>query len=113
MGRRSKYPAEVRERAVRMAFEHQSQHESRWAAICSIAEKMGLSAETLEEAVMWENLSSLGEKSTDHARRFHYTGNPETGHSSNGRCSNDRLDLIEQACVALVPLRSRVLWLHP
>jgi len=47
MGRRSKYPAEVRERAIRLVLEQQGQHESQWAAICSIAEKMGCTAETL------------------------------------------------------------------
>ena len=51
MGRRSRYSAEVRERAVRMVFEHQGEHDSQWAAICSIAEKMGCSAETLRKWV--------------------------------------------------------------
>ena len=49
MGRRSKYPAEVKERAVRLVFEQQGQHESQWAAICSIAEKMGFTPETLRK----------------------------------------------------------------
>ena len=47
MGRKSKYPAEVRERAVRLVFEQQEQHESQWAAITSIASKMGCTPETL------------------------------------------------------------------
>ena len=47
MGRRSRYPAEVRERAVRLVFEQQQAHESQWAAICSIAGKMGCTPETL------------------------------------------------------------------
>lgn len=51
MGRPSKFPAEVRERAVRLVFEQQPQHESQWAAICSIAEKMGCTAETLRKWV--------------------------------------------------------------
>jgi transposase len=51
MGRKSKYPAEVRERAVRLVFEQQEQHESQWAAISSIAEKMGCTAETLRKWV--------------------------------------------------------------
>ena len=49
MGRPSKYPAELRERAVRLVREQESQHESQWAAIESIAEKMGCTAETLRK----------------------------------------------------------------
>jgi transposase-like protein len=42
-----KYSPEVRERAVRMVFEHQGEHESQWAAINSIASKIGCTPETL------------------------------------------------------------------
>jgi transposase len=51
MGRPSKYPPEVRERAVRLVFEQQPSHDSEWAAITSIAEKMGCTAETLRKWV--------------------------------------------------------------
>ena len=51
MGRQSKFPAEMRERAVRLVFEQQDQHGSQWAAIVSIAEKMGCSAEALRKWV--------------------------------------------------------------
>jgi transposase len=51
MGRQSKYPAEVRERAVRLVFEQQPEHESQWAAILSIASKMGCTPETLRKWV--------------------------------------------------------------
>jgi len=51
MGRRSKYPAELRERAVRLVLEQQPTHPSEWAAIVSIAEKMGCTAETLRKWV--------------------------------------------------------------
>ena len=51
MTRRSRYPQEVRERAVRMVFEHQGDHPSQWAAITSIAEKIGCTAETLRKWV--------------------------------------------------------------
>ena len=51
MGRPSKYPAEVRERAVRLVFEQMPSHESEWAAITSIAGKMGCTAETLRKWV--------------------------------------------------------------
>ena len=46
-----KYSPEVRERAVRMVFEHQAEHESQWAAIVSIASKIGCTAETLRKWV--------------------------------------------------------------
>ena len=42
-----KYSPEVRERAVRMVFEHQAEHESQWAAIVSIAGKIGCTRESL------------------------------------------------------------------
>ena len=47
MGRKSKYPNEVRERAVRLVYDQQGQHESQWAAISAIAGKIGCTAETL------------------------------------------------------------------
>jgi transposase len=51
MTRPGRYPQELRERAVRMVFEHQDEHPSQWAAICSIAHKFGLSSETLRNWV--------------------------------------------------------------
>jgi len=51
MTKSSRFSPEVRERAVRMVWEHQAQHTSQWAAITSIAEKMGCAAETLRHWV--------------------------------------------------------------
>lgn len=51
MGRRSKYPKEVRERAVRLVAEEQVNHESEWATIESISSKLGCTAETLRRWV--------------------------------------------------------------
>ena len=51
MGRPSRYSPEVRERAVRMVVEHESGHDSQWAAIRSIASKIGCTAETLRKWV--------------------------------------------------------------
>jgi transposase len=49
MARPKRFAPEVRERAVRLVLEHQDEHESQWAAICSIAGKMGCSPETLRK----------------------------------------------------------------
>ena len=43
----AKYSPEVRDRAVRMVMEHGVEHASRWAAIVSIAAKIGCTAQTL------------------------------------------------------------------
>src|SRR6516225_8941513 len=51
MGRRSKYAPELRERAVRMVFEHTSEYPSQWAAIRSVAEKIGCPTEVLRRWV--------------------------------------------------------------
>ena len=51
MEKRGKYPAEVRERGVRLVLEQQGSHESQWAAITSIAAKLGCTAETLRKWV--------------------------------------------------------------
>ena len=51
MTRSSRFSPEVRERAVRMVFEHAQNHPSQWAAITSIAEKIGCTAETLRHWV--------------------------------------------------------------
>ena len=47
MNKGNRYSPEVRERAVRMVREHEREHSSQWAAIGSIAEKIGCSPETL------------------------------------------------------------------
>ena len=51
MARTSRFAPEVRDRAVRMVLEHQTEHASQWVTITSIAEKIGCSAETLRHWV--------------------------------------------------------------
>jgi transposase len=47
----NRFSPEVRARAVRMVFEHEREHPSCWAAVCSIATKIGCTAQTLNEWV--------------------------------------------------------------
>src|ERR1700752_1239344 len=51
MNKTTKYSPEVRERAVRLVFEQEKEHESEWAAIGAIAAKIGCTAETLRKWV--------------------------------------------------------------
>src|SRR3954462_13010986 len=45
------FSPEVRERAVRMVLEHRGEHSSHYAALCSIAARIGCSGETLRSWV--------------------------------------------------------------
>ena len=51
MNTNKRYSPEIRERAVRMVFEHQSEYESQWAALNSISSKIGCTVETLRKWV--------------------------------------------------------------
>src|SRR3954469_16576657 len=53
-----RYAPGVRERAVRMVFEHQHEHASQWAAIVSFAGKIGCTPETLRS---WVRRSEVDE----------------------------------------------------
>ena len=66
MTRATRYPPELRERAMRLVCEHRDEHESEWAAIQSVAGKLGMSSETLRK---W-----LRQEATDRGLRPGVTG---------------------------------------
>ena len=71
MSRQTRYSPEVRERAVRMVLDHQSEYSSQWQAVISIAAKFGCTAETLRRWVRQVEVDSGrrgGMTSDDRAR---------------------------------------------
>jgi transposase-like protein len=72
MKRVTRYSPETRERAVRLVWEQAEAHASEWAAICSISEKVGCTAETLRK---WVRQAERDEgkrpgQTTDEKQRF-------------------------------------------
>lgn len=58
MARASRFSQEVRERAVRMFFDHRGEYASEWEAMGSIGSKIGCSAETLRKWVRQSQVDS-------------------------------------------------------
>ena len=58
MNKSNKFSPEVRERAVRMVQEHRGEYPSLWAAIKSIAPKIGCVAQTLNEWVKRDEIDT-------------------------------------------------------
>ena len=71
MKKSPKFPPEVRERAVRMVREHRGEYPSLWAAIESIAPKIGCVPQTLNEWVKRDEIDNgmrAGVTTTDQQR---------------------------------------------
>ena len=71
MVKRTRFSPEVRERAIRMVHEHAREYPSQWAAITSIASKIGCSAQTLSTWIKRRQIDSgqrPGVSSDEHAR---------------------------------------------
>jgi len=72
MSRPTKYPRELRERAVRMVLEHRDEYDSEWEAMRSIAGKLGIGCtETLRKWVRQAEVDGGGRTglSTDEQTR--------------------------------------------
>jgi len=71
MSRATRYSPEVRERAVRLVLDNEHNHPSQWAAIRSVAEKIGCTGETLRNWIRKaerDNGRRAGPTSEDRAR---------------------------------------------
>jgi transposase len=62
MARTSRFSGEVRERAVRLFFDHRGEYASDWEAMGSIASKIGCTAETLRKWVRQAEVDSGGRR---------------------------------------------------
>ena len=63
------FTPEIRDRAIRMVIEQQSKHNSQWAAIESIAEKIGCSPQTLHSWIKKREVANTDPESLNAAER--------------------------------------------
>lgn len=65
----NRFTPEIRDRAIRMVMEQQSKHNSQWAAIESISEKIGCSPPTLHSWIKKREVAKGGQESLSTAER--------------------------------------------
>ncbi len=72
MSKATRFSPEVRERSVRMVMEHQDEYDSQWAAIRSVAAKIGCAPETLRSWIRQEerNAGTRPGLTTDERKRL-------------------------------------------
>jgi len=69
MSRQTRYSPEFRERAVRMLLDQQHEYNSQWAALNSIAGKVGCTAETLRKWVRQSEIDQGARNGTSSTER--------------------------------------------
>src|SRR6185295_15788514 len=99
----NKFSPEVRARAVRMVLDHEVEHASRWAAIVSIAAKIGCTPQTLNEWVKKAEVDS-GKRSGGPSDMVDRLKALERENGSSGRptrsCARRRLILPRRSSTA-------------
>src|SRR5438067_7716470 len=81
----NKFSPEVRARAVRMVLDHASEHPSRWAAVTSIAAKIGCTPQTLHDWVKKAQVDSGNRRSDRYGRQADSPGTGEPRASAGQR----------------------------
>ena len=70
MSKQPTYTPEIKERAVRLVVDHEHEHPTRWAAICSVAAKIGCTPETLRSWIKRAEHREREPEAVDQAARL-------------------------------------------
>ena len=69
MNKKVRYSPEVKERAIRLVYEHSNEHSSQWSAIVSTAGKIGCTPETLRQWVKQHDIDQGNREGLSTAER--------------------------------------------